>query len=70
MSERGVVKVFMTGGTGFVGSSLTQKLTELGYEVTILTRSKEKAGSPPPGVTFLEGDPTEKGAWQERLADH
>jgi uncharacterized protein (TIGR01777 family) len=67
---RGAVKVFMTGGTGFVGSSLTQKLTELGHEVTILTRSKEKAGSPPTGVTFLEGDPTEKGAWQERLADH
>jgi nucleoside-diphosphate-sugar epimerase len=33
------MKIFITGGSGFVGTTLTQKLTDLGHQVTILTRS-------------------------------
>ena len=29
-------KVLVTGGCGFIGSHLTEKLIELGYEVTII----------------------------------
>ena len=32
------MKVFMTGGTGFVGSYLSRELVSQGHEVTILTR--------------------------------
>ena len=33
--------VLITGGTGFVGRSLTQKLVENGYSVSILSRNKK-----------------------------
>ncbi|WP_366183923.1 TIGR01777 family oxidoreductase [Flavobacterium ovatum] len=35
-------KVLITGGTGFVGRSLTQLLVENGYEVSVLSRSKRE----------------------------
>jgi len=60
----------MTGGTGFVGRTLTQKLTERGYGVTLLTRSIRQHESLPPGASFVEGDPTQKGAWLERVPEH
>ncbi|MBW2615515.1 MAG: TIGR01777 family oxidoreductase [Deltaproteobacteria bacterium] len=64
------MRVFMTGGTGFVGRTLTQKLTERGYGVTLLTRSIRQHESLPPGASFVEGDPTQKGAWLERVPEH
>ncbi|MBN2468621.1 MAG: TIGR01777 family oxidoreductase [Deltaproteobacteria bacterium] len=64
------MKVFITGGSGFVGSYLTQKLIQEGQSVTILTR-KIKPGAPlPEGASFTEGDPTKPGIWQESLAQH
>ena len=33
----------MTGGTGLIGQALGQKLTELGHEVVVVSRSKQKA---------------------------
>jgi uncharacterized protein (TIGR01777 family) len=68
--EEVTMKIFMTGGTGFVGSILAPRLTQAGHEVTILTR-KVREGQPlPSGVSYLEGNPAEKGAWQERAAAH
>jgi uncharacterized protein (TIGR01777 family) len=60
----------MTGGTGFVGRTLTKKLTKKGYEVTLLTRSINHPETLPPGASFVEGDPTRKGSWQERVPEH
>ncbi|MBQ5791000.1 MAG: NAD-dependent epimerase/dehydratase family protein, partial [Thermoguttaceae bacterium] len=40
-------KVFVTGATGFIGSSLTRQLLEAGYVVRGMSRSKPKA---PPGA--------------------
>ena len=34
------MKVFVTGGTGFVGKNIVNKLVERGYETTILVRDK------------------------------
>ena len=64
------MRVFMTGGTGFVGRTLTKKLTERGYGVTLLTRSIKQPESLPPGASFVEGDPTRKGTWQELVPEH
>jgi uncharacterized protein YbjT (DUF2867 family) len=36
------MRVFVIGGTGFLGTFLIPKLMENGHEVTVLTRSKEK----------------------------
>ena len=64
------MKIFVTGGTGFVGTSLTRRLAEKGHEVTVMTRSTG-AGQPLPGGTsYLEGDPSQTGAWQEEVAGH
>jgi uncharacterized protein (TIGR01777 family) len=64
------MKIFMTGGTGFVGTTLTKKLTQEKHRLTILTRALTEDSFLTKGVTYLEGDPTEKGAWQESVAEH
>jgi uncharacterized protein len=66
------MKIFMTGGTGFVGNTLMRRLVDQGHQVTILTR--KAPGSPvhagERGVFYLVGDPTLPGAWQKRLPEH
>jgi uncharacterized protein (TIGR01777 family) len=62
------MKVFITGGTGFVGKTLTEKLLREGHEVTLLTRSVKNQPAAAQGVSYLEGDPTQKGPWQEKVA--
>ena len=58
------MRVFITGGTGFVGNTLTSKLIERGYGVTVLTRTITKDRNLPHGVSFLEGEPTQEGLWE------
>ena len=64
------MRVFMTGGTGFVGSALTESLTKQGHAVTLLTRKIRKGRPVFPGVSMVEGNPTEPGAWRKEVADH
>lgn len=61
------MKIFITGGTGFVGKSLVPALVHRGNEVTILTRSRKNG---PSGVSWVEGDPTQKGEWQAAIKSH
>jgi uncharacterized protein (TIGR01777 family) len=64
------MKIFMTGGTGFVGSLLTRGLTASGHDVTILTRSASVERVLPERVNILEGNPGEGGPWQNEVAKH
>jgi uncharacterized protein (TIGR01777 family) len=64
------MKILMTGGTGFVGKQLTSRFVQDGNEVTILTRSLKGSGAPPQGVSYLQGDPSQKGPWQKAIKDH
>jgi len=64
------MKVFITGGTGFVGTQITSRLIQDGHQVTILTRSSKGAKGSSPGISYLEGDPTKKGPWQEAIKTH
>lgn len=64
------MRIFITGGTGFIGRTLVQKLTNSGHELTILTRSIKQGFSLPQGAAFLEGNPTKPGIWQEKAAEH
>lgn len=64
------MKVFVTGGTGFIGTYLTHKLVENGHQLTLLTRQIRRDRPLPSGAEYLEGDPTQKGSWQDRVADH
>lgn len=52
-----VVKVFVTGATGFIGGRMTRLLAERGDDVTALVRDPAKAADlAAAGVTLLEGD--------------
>lgn len=64
------MNIFITGGTGFVGKGLTQRLIDSGHRVTLLTRSLRKTGSHPPEVSLVEGDSTRKGEWQKSVSEH
>jgi uncharacterized protein (TIGR01777 family) len=64
------MKIFMTGGTGFVGTTLTRELTAKGHSVTVLMRKVEMGKNLPAGASSLEGDPTIRGSWQERVPEH
>jgi uncharacterized protein (TIGR01777 family) len=62
--------VFLTGGTGLVGRRLARALINRGYRVTVLTRTPPQPGNLPGGVTFVVGDPSEPGEWQQRVVEH
>ena len=61
-------KVFITGGTGFVGSYILPLLHKEGYEIYVLVRSKEKAKRLPSFCKPVLGDSTKKGEWQTYLS--
>jgi uncharacterized protein (TIGR01777 family) len=64
------MKIFITGGTGFVGSNLTREFSKRGHQVTVLDRSIKARETFPPTVSFIETDSTVRGAWQEQAAEH
>ncbi len=64
------MKIFMTGGTGFVGNYLAGQLIREGHKVTILTPSVTGAELKMEGLTYLPGNPTIKGPWQESVRAH
>ena len=64
------MKILITGGTGFVGTQLKSCLIQDGNEVTVLTRSRKGPEKGPAGISYLQGDPTQKGPWQEAVKNH
>ena len=64
------MKVFITGGTGFIGKTITARLVRDGHTITLLTRSLRKEWILPEGASFLQGDPTRTGRWQSKITDH
>ena len=63
------MRVFVTGGTGLVGSRLIRDLAARGDEVVCVTRDPAKGRDRLPAAVELVGaDPTLPGAWQDRLA--
>jgi uncharacterized protein len=64
------MRIFVTGGTGLIGSRLAPRLQERNDEVVLLTRrpsfAKERLGGQ---GTIVEGDPMRAGPWMDRLAD-
>ena len=62
------MKVLVTGGSGFVGTTLCARLVAQGHAVTVLTRSERGAKRLPAGVQACVGDPTAPGDWQQEAA--
>jgi nucleoside-diphosphate-sugar epimerase len=63
------MKVFVTGGTGFIGGHVVKQLRERGDEVVALVRSRAK-GEPLAalGAELREGDLSDRGALAEAMA--
>lgn len=62
------MRVFVSGGTGFLGTSVTEALLADGHEVTLLCHTRLPA--PRPGLNVVEGDVRVAGAWTEALRGH
>ncbi len=64
------MKIFLTGGSGFIGRVTGILLLREGYEVFAIARSPAAAGKVEAwGGTVVEGDITTPGPWQERLGE-
>ncbi len=65
------MNIFITGGTGFVGTNLTRRLLDRGHEVTVVS-STGKSHLDEDISTFhnLQANTTEKGSWQEDLGSY
>jgi len=62
------MKIFITGGTGFVGQSLCKQLTADGHNVTVLSRSASRAKDVlGDDVEIIEGNPTVEGNWKSAI---
>jgi uncharacterized protein (TIGR01777 family) len=63
------MQVFVTGGTGLVGSRLVRRLMARGDRVEVLTRryahARQQFGT---NFTPIEGDPTQPGEWTDHAA--
>lgn len=62
------MKVLITGGLGFVGTQLSIRLLEKGYQVTVVDHSPEPHEHTPGEVSYVSGDTTVQGAWQQEVA--
>ena len=64
------MKVFITGGRGFLGTNLTKFLVDRGFEVTIMARNPEKGPGAPRNVRKIAADSMKPGSWQDEVAAH
>ena len=65
------MKVFVTGGAGFIGSHICQSLLEAGHNVSAYDNLSTSDGSGvPDGVRFIEGDIRDLGATKLALSGH
>lgn len=62
------MKIFITGGTGFVGQALVDHLIRAGHQLTILSRGN--LGNQTENPRRFQGNPTRPGPWQEELGNH
>jgi uncharacterized protein (TIGR01777 family) len=60
--------VFVTGGTGLIGTRIIRRLLARNDAVSVLTRRPSSARDRLPGITVVEGDPTQLGTWMDAVA--
>ena len=63
------MNILITGGTGFIGRLLANRLAGEGHSVTIITRRTHGPVDGEKAIRFVEGDPAVVGPWQNLLAE-
>jgi uncharacterized protein (TIGR01777 family) len=64
------MRIFLTGGTGLVGTLLVKRLRERGDHVIVLSRRPEAAQQlTGDNVSVVVGDPAKSGPWMDAVAD-
>jgi uncharacterized protein (TIGR01777 family) len=64
------MRVFVTGGTGLIGTRLVRRLLARGDQPLVLTRRYPQARQVfGPDCGLVEGDPTQPGDWRAAVAD-
>lgn len=64
------MKIFIAGGTGFLGRILSRRLLEAGHSITLLSRRPRTSANLPANVAIVEGNPLIPGPWQKSVAGH
>jgi hypothetical protein len=65
------MKIFITGGLGFVGRHLSKALLEDGHQITAVGRTDKPAAMiVDPSFKYLAADTTKSGDWQKTVAEH
>ncbi len=65
------MKILLTGGTGYIGSAVLDRLTSAGHEVTAVVRSDDsRAKVEQSGATGVVGDLFDSAWLREQLATH
>ncbi len=62
------MRIVVTGGSGFIGARLVQKLLARGDVVTAFTRGEPGAQAQRANLRWVTWDPNAEGAWQAELA--
>jgi hypothetical protein len=65
----GLLKIFITGGTGFIGSRLSELFLQEGHIVIVTGTSSASHGFKHHGLKYIAADTTKKGSWQKELED-
>jgi uncharacterized protein len=64
------MKVAVTGGTGFIGSRLVERLQTDGHQVLLLVRNVQKAQQRFPKAEVVRYTPKASGDWQQSIAGY
>ncbi|MFN4197165.1 MAG: TIGR01777 family oxidoreductase [Caldimicrobium sp.] len=62
-------KLFLLGGSGFIGSYLTSYFLDKGWKVTLLIRNPNKLKELPTNIEIVLGDALKEGDWQKKIAE-
>lgn len=63
------MKIFITGGNGFIGGHLSDLLLTGGHQVTALGTSPDQKRINHPNYRYVSGDAAREGRWQRELQD-
>jgi uncharacterized protein (TIGR01777 family) len=64
------MNICVAGGTGFVGTRLTQRLLSHGHEVTVISSRGQSSSKNDQSLQSLKADTTKEGDWQKKMGEY